>query len=100
MKKPEESQTENEMLPEYNFTDHKGTRGKYYRAYRQGHAVRIREDDGTVSIHYFTLAEGAIMLEPDVRRYFPTSESVNETLRFLISISPQEKATTKATPTK
>jgi len=40
------------------------------------------------------------MLEPDVRECFPTSESVNETLRFLIAISPRGKATTKVTSTK
>lgn len=28
------------MLPEYDFTGKKGARGKYYRAYRQGHMVK------------------------------------------------------------
>jgi hypothetical protein len=28
------------------------------------------------------------MLEPDVREYFPTSESVNSTLRALIALVP------------
>ncbi len=91
MKKTEHPPEENEMLPEYDFTGKKGTRGKYHQAYRKGHTVRIYEEDGAVSVHYFTLEDGAVMLEPDVREYFPTSESVNETLRTLIAIAPAQK---------
>ena len=93
MKKTDQPQAENEMLSEYDFAGKKGIRGKYHQAYRKGHTVRIQEADGTVSVHYFTLEDGAVMLEPDVREYFPTSESVNETLRSLISIVPAKKAT-------
>jgi len=92
MKKIEYPQEENEMLPEYDFTGKKGTRGKYHQAYRKGHSLRVYEEDGAVSVHYFTLEDGAVMLEPDVREYFPTSESVNETLRTLIAIAPAQKA--------
>jgi len=81
---------QNEMLPEYDFTGKKGIRGKYYRAYQQGHTVRIYESDGTVSIQYFTLEDGAVMLEPDVREYFPNSESVNRALRSLIALIPNQ----------
>jgi hypothetical protein len=89
MEKIEQSQMEqDEMLPEYAFTGKQGVRGKYHRAYRQGHTVKIQQADGTVSVHYFTLKDGAVMLEPDVREYFPTSESVNSTLRALIALVP------------
>ena len=55
-KKTEQLPTEqDEMLPEYDFSDKKGVRGKYYRAYRQGHTVKIKEANGTVSTQYFTL---------------------------------------------
>ena len=80
-----------EMLPEYDFTGKKGVRGKYYQAYRRGHTVRIKQDDGSVRVQYFTLQEGAVMLEPDVREYFPTSESVNQALRTLVSLIPKKK---------
>lgn len=80
------------MLPEYDFTNKKGVRGKYHKAYRQGHTVRVYEDNGEVAVHYFTLEEGAVMLEPDVRKYFPTSESVNEILRALISLRPVQES--------
>jgi hypothetical protein len=36
------------------------------------------------------LEDGAVMLEPDVRAYFPTSVSVNKALRALIEIIPQK----------
>jgi len=36
-----------DMLPEYDFTGKKGVRGKYYRAYQQGHTVRVYQDDGS-----------------------------------------------------
>lgn len=86
---------DNEMMPEYDFSGKVGTRGKYHEAYRKGHTVRVYEDDGSVNVHYFTLEDGAVMLEPDVREYFPTSESVNETLRTLIAISPTKKSSGK-----
>jgi hypothetical protein len=84
----------NEMLGEYDFTGEKGVRGKYYQAYRQGHTVKIYEQDGTVNVQYFALEEGSIMLDPDIRKYFPNSDVVNSTLRSLISLLPknQEKS--------
>jgi hypothetical protein len=81
-----------EMLPEYDFTGRNGVRGKYYQAYRQGHTVKIHQEDGTISTQYFTLEDGAVMLEPDVRQYFPTSESVNKALRSLIEMMPKRQA--------
>jgi hypothetical protein len=80
-----------EMQAEYDFRGKKGERGKYYRAYQEGHTVLIKQADGTETIQHFTLEEGAVMLEPDVRKYFPTSESVNETLRSLISLIPAKE---------
>jgi len=78
-----------EMLPEYDFTGKKAVRGKYCQAYRQGHMVKVYREDGTVSVRYFTPEEGAVVLEPDVREYFPTSESVNQALRCLITLIPK-----------
>ncbi len=80
-----------EMLPEYDFTGKKGVRGKYYRAYRRGHTVKVYQEDGTVSVRHFTLEEGAVLLEPDVQEYFPTSESVNQALRCLITLIPKTR---------
>ena len=77
-----------DMAPEYDFRG--GVRGKHARAYREGHAVEIHRADGTTSVQHFTLAEGAVMLEPDVREYFPDSEAVNRALRGLITLIPSK----------
>ncbi|MBI4673162.1 MAG: hypothetical protein HY741_16025 [Chloroflexi bacterium] len=79
------------MKREYDLRGKKGVRGKYYRAYRQGHTVRITQQNGTVSEQHFTLQDGAVLLEPDVRRYFPDSDSVNAALRSLIALIPSNK---------
>lgn len=78
------------MLPEYDFSGKKGVRGKYYHAYQQGHTVKIHQEDDSVTIQYFTLEDGAVLLAPDVREYFPDSESVNQALRVLISAIPHK----------
>ena len=84
------SPPEDEMLPEYDFSGKQGVRGKYYQAYQQGHAIRVYQDDGSVTVQYYTLEDGAVMLEPDVREYFPDSESVNRALRSLIALIPDK----------
>ena len=81
-----------DMKSEYDFLNMKGSvRGKYYKAYRAGHKVDINKADGTTSVQYFKLVEGAVMLEPDVKKYFPNSESVNKALRSLIAIIPSKR---------
>jgi hypothetical protein len=71
------------MRPEYDFSS--GVRGKHYRAYRSGHTVRIRKKNGTVEVHHFSLADGAVMLDPDLKARFPDSDSVNKALRSVLS---------------
>jgi len=67
-----------------------GVRGKYHKAYRKGHTVTVYNDDGTSTVQYFTQEDGSVMLEPDVRKYFSTTEAVNKALRMLISIIPEK----------
>ncbi len=82
-----------ELLPEYDFTG--GVRGKHHKAYREGHTVEVHRTDGTTDVHYFTLEDGAVMLEPDVRQYFPDSDAVNMALRALISLVPEKRQVTE-----
>ncbi len=61
-----------DLLNEYDFS--RGTRGKYAKRYAEG--------------------TNTVVIDPDVAEYFPDHESVNESLRGLISIiKKQEKAT-------
>jgi len=87
--------SENEdMRSEYDFSSMKGAvRGKYHKAYGAGHKVMIHKEDGTTAVQYFKLEDGAVMLEPDVRKYFSNSESVNKALRSLIAIIPSKRQT-------
>lgn len=88
--KTTDRETTDTMRKEYDFTGITGVRGKYHKAYRKGHTVTIHNNDGTTSVQYFTQEEGAVMLEPDVRKYFSSSEAVNKALRTLISIFPKK----------
>jgi len=75
-------------------------RGKYQRAYQQGHTVKVYQEDGSVTLQYFTLENGAVMLEPEIKQYFPDSESVNKALRSLIELIPGKPAKRSASPRK
>jgi hypothetical protein len=91
--KAEEPTIIEEMRPEYDFSAMKGgVRGKYYKAYRKGHKVVVHKEDGADSTHYFKLEDGAVMLEPDVKKYFSTSDAVNRALRSLIEIIPSKRS--------
>lgn len=73
-----------DMRPEYDFTG--GVRGKHHRALSQGYAVKVHQTDGTTLVQHFKLEERTVVLEPDVRKYFPDSEAVNTALRCLIPL--------------
>lgn len=64
-----------EMLEEYDFS--KGIRGKYAKRYAAGTNV--------------------IVIEPDVAKYFPDHDSVNQALRSLSTIIKHQKKPTKIT---
>ncbi len=88
MMKREPNAEADDMLPEYDFTGKKGVRGKYHLDPHQEHRVEVVEEDGTVTVYrYPPIEEGVIVLSPDVRAFFPTSESVNAALRDLIDIA-------------
>jgi hypothetical protein len=84
MDKTESKFNDDEMMPEYDFTN--GVRGKHYHAYRKGHSVIVHQEDGTTQVHHFTLQDGAVMLDPYVQQYFPDSDSVNHALRTLVEL--------------
>jgi hypothetical protein len=83
MKRTKKKKNE-EMRAEYDFS--KAERGKFYRSLDKGYTVRVHQSDGTVVVNHYTLAEGTILLAPDVREYFSDSKTVNEALRSLIRL--------------
>jgi len=85
MKRTNKSQPD-DLLPEYNLEGKKGVRGKYAKAMQKGYSVRVLNEDGTVTVRDF------VPLDPDVKAYFPDSESVNSALRSLINLIPEKRA--------
>ncbi|MDP2210142.1 MAG: hypothetical protein Q8J63_00170 [Candidatus Aquicultor sp.] len=79
------------MRAEYDFTG--GVRGKHYGAMQAGYTVTIHKADGTTVVKDVMPKEGAVLLEPDIRAYFPDSESVNRALRCLIPLLPKKHRT-------
>ena len=86
---------DDDMRAEYDFTG--GVRGKHYKALRNGYTVKIHQADGTTVVQHYKIEDGAVMLDPDVREYFPDSDAVNDALRSLIALIPKKhKAVTYA----
>lgn len=90
MKKKINQVKDNDMLHEYDLKDKKGVRGKYAKILKQGYSIRVTNEDGTVSVKQFVPRETTVVLDPDVRVYFPDSESVNRALRSLINLIPEK----------
>ena len=66
-----EFELEDEMRPEYDFSQLKGrVRGKYAERYREG--------------------TNLILLDPDVAAAFPDSKAVNEALRLLMDVAQRQ----------
>jgi len=62
-------QKDPDMLEEYDFS--KGVQGKYSRMYEEGTNI--------------------VVIEPDVAKFFPDHDSVNQALRSLAEIIRQQK---------
>jgi hypothetical protein len=87
--KSDRAQTpDDDMRSGYDFSQ--GVRGKHAAAMRSGYTITIQRADGTTVTREVKPTEGAVVLEPDVLRYFPDSESVNRALRTLIALFPKE----------
>lgn len=72
MKQEAENEIQDELCPEYNFSQMKGgVRGKYVERYRSG--------------------TNLVLLDPDVAQAFPTDADVNEALRLLMQIAQRQQ---------
>jgi hypothetical protein len=83
---PLQSGEDDDPQPVYDFSQ--GVRGKHHRAFQQGHRVLIHKQDGTIEEHAHQLPDGAVLLDPDVQRYFRDADAVNRALRGLIALIP------------
>lgn len=70
--KKEVDELEDELRPEYDFSNMTGgVRGKYVERYRTG--------------------TNLVLLDPDIAQAFPTDASVNEALRLLLQIAQRQQ---------
>ena len=93
MTKTNQTRAGDTLRAEYDFTG--GVRGKHYHAMQSGYTITIHRADGTTVVKEVKPAKDAVMLEPDVRKYFPDSDSVNAALRSLIRLIPARKSIAK-----
>ncbi len=73
------------MRVEYDFSG--GVRGKHAKLLKKGHKTIVHKVDGSAVI----TETRPIILDPEVRKYFPTSKAVNKALRGLIELVPEKQ---------
>jgi hypothetical protein len=101
--KPDNTRAEanhDDMLPEYDFSNKTGVRGKYYRALQSGYTVTVHHADGRTTVKEYQPKSPAITLDPDVSAYFPDAESVNNALRSLIALIPEKRKKSRSVRNK
>lgn len=98
MKKSNTLQSTDELRAEYDFRG--AVRGRHYKPVHQGFSVEIHQTDGTTVMQNYKLEEGTVMLDPDVRAWFPDSEAVNKALRSLITLMEQMPDNSKTSKTR
>ncbi len=73
MKRDTDNEMDDELRPEYDFSQLVGgVRGKYVERYRAG--------------------TNLVLLDPDVAQAFPSEDAVNEALRLLMQIAQRQPA--------
>jgi hypothetical protein len=73
MKQDVDNEMDDELRPEYDFSQLKGgVKGKYVERYRAG--------------------TNLVLLDPDVAQAFPSADAVNEALRLLMQIAQRQPA--------
>jgi hypothetical protein len=73
-----------------------GVRGKHHAACKKGYTIKVNREDGTAEIRKFLPEKGAIVLDEDVRSYFPDANAANAALRGLINLLPQRTKRARA----
>ena len=75
------TKSEEEMLPEYDFSGIKGVQGKHYKQFQEGVTVTV-----TSSRKKQRKRSTRVVLEPDIALKFKNSKQVNNALRSVIAV--------------
>jgi hypothetical protein len=62
-------------VPPVDFSQ--GVRGKHSARFMQGYTVEITQEDGSVYVQRFIPDADAVVIDRDVRKYFPETTSIN-----------------------
>jgi hypothetical protein len=73
-----------------------GVRGKHHKTCKKGYTIKVHNEEGTTVIHKFVPEKGAIVLDEDVKSYFPDAKAANAALRGLINLMPQRTRRARA----
>jgi hypothetical protein len=86
-----------DMRPEYDLSTLKqvGERGRFHKARREGYTTVVTHPDGTKEITHYRPVPGSVVLDQDVRAYFPDSNAVNAALRGLMALIPAKRRTAR-----
>ena len=84
------------MRTEYDFRG--GVRGKHYQDLSKGYTSIVHHQDGTREVTHYRPLPDMVHLAPDVRVYFPDTESVNTALRGLIALIPAKRRARRRIP--
>jgi hypothetical protein len=63
---------------------------------REGYTTEVTHGDGSKTITHSQLHPDSVVIDRDVRAYFPGSEAINQALRGLIALIPKKRAVRKA----
>lgn len=83
----QQTEADDGMRAEYDFSG--AVRGHHYRPLHEGYTVEIHKADGTTVVEHHGPEQDTIRLEPDVQKWFPDSDAVNQALRSLIQLMEQ-----------
>jgi hypothetical protein len=82
------------LRPHYDFSQ--GVQGKHRHLIGQSYTRKVHHADGTTTLEQIEPAQGVVVLAPDVLKYFPDSEAVNQALRGLIELLRQTQGDKKS----
>lgn len=91
--KKDKTNIDDTLRPEYDLSTLKqiGARGRHAKRLREGYTTEVTHEDGSKTITHYQVHPDAVVIDGDVRTYFPDSEAIHHALRGLIALIPKKK---------
>lgn len=100
--KKDKTNVDDTLRPEYDLSTCKqvGERGRHAKRMREGYTTEVTHGDGTKTITHYQVPPDSVVIDCDVRVYFPDSEAINHALHGLIALIPKKSVARKNTAKK